>query len=145
MKNSNEGFVFGSVYYMYFCGSKNEQRGWRPGVVFQNNKANIFSPNIIALPCTTSIKKTYQPTHVYLSSADSGLTKDSIVLCENPQRMSKEKIGSFITVLPEKYIKEIAIANLLSSSAISFIPYDELSKVWRYANKFNGFGGAHYV
>lgn len=63
----------GEVYLMNFGGSGCEQNGWRPGVVFQNNVGNAHSPNIIALPLTSSIKKAGQPTHVVIKSADSGL------------------------------------------------------------------------
>lgn len=48
----------GEVYNMYFNGTGSEQSGWRPGVVFQNNIGNSKSPNIIALPLTSSLKKT---------------------------------------------------------------------------------------
>lgn len=135
--NIAQSLLIGSVYYMKFDGDCSEQRGWRPGVVFQNNRANKHSPNLIALPCTTSLKKLWQPTHVLLSREDSGLSKDSLVLCENPQRMSKSKVGSFITQLPEKYMKQIAIASLLASSAISFVSLDELADAWRKATMFN--------
>lgn len=47
----------GEVYLMKFGGSGSEQSGWRPGVVFQNNMGNAYSPNIIALPLTSSLKK----------------------------------------------------------------------------------------
>lgn len=53
----------GEVYLMKFSGSGSEQVGWRPGLVFQNNVGNSHSPNVIALPLTSSIKKTSQPTH----------------------------------------------------------------------------------
>ena len=56
----------GDVYHMYFSGDGNEQQGWRPGLVFQNNVGNKYSPNIIALPLTSSLKKLNQPTHVLL-------------------------------------------------------------------------------
>lgn len=81
----------GEVYLMNFGGSGCEQNGWRPGVVFQNNVGNAHSPNIIALPLTSSIKKSGQPTHVIVKSADSGLRLDSMVLCENPECMSVER------------------------------------------------------
>lgn len=141
-----QSLVIGSVYYMRFDGDCNEQRGWRPGVVFQNNKANKHSPNLIALPCTTSLKKLSQPTHVLLRREDSGMSRDSLVLCENPQRMSKSKVGSFITQLPEKYMKQIAIASLLASSAISFVSLDELADAWRKATVLNSReSGGYYV
>lgn len=94
-------------------GSGNEQSGWRPGVVFQNNVGNAHSPNVIALPLTSSIKKTNQPTHVVVLAADTGLLRDSMVLCENPEKMSKARIGKFLTRLPDEYMKKIAAANLL--------------------------------
>ena len=72
-------YRIGEVYLMKFDGTGNEQQGWRPGVVFQNNTGNQFSPNIIALPMTNSIKKKEQPTHVIIP-AEVGLNRDSMVL-----------------------------------------------------------------
>ena len=86
----------GEVYLMKFSGSGSEQVGWRPGLVFQNNVGNSHSPNVIALPLTSSIKKTSQPTHVFVKASDAGLKKDSMVLCENPQRMSKDNVGKYL-------------------------------------------------
>lgn len=97
----------GEVYLMKFGGSGSEQSGWRPGVVFQNNMGNAYSPNIIALPLTSSLKKTNQPTHVIIKAADSGLRRDSMVLCENPERMSKERLGQYITTLPQQFSKRL--------------------------------------
>lgn len=122
---------------MNFGGTGNEQSGWRPGIVFQNNKGNGASPNIIALPLTTSLKKLYMPTHVLIRAEDTDLRFDSMVLCENPERMSKEKIGAFITKLPEKYMKEVAVANLLATSAISFLDKDTLIEIWEKSAQLN--------
>ncbi len=127
----------GEVYAMYFNGDDSEQKGMRPGLVFQNNIGNKYSPNIIALPLTASIKKTNQPTHVIIPAEGTGLKKDSMVLCENPQPMSKDKIGKYITTLPKEYMSEIAIANLLSTSAISFIDLESLLGVWKRALAMN--------
>lgn len=125
-------YRIGEVYLMKFEGMDNEQKGWRPGVVFQNNTGNAFSPNILAIPLTSSIKKTGQPTHVVVP-ASIGLLKDSMVLCENPERMSKGRIGGYITTIPDKYMREIAIAHLLSTSAIAFIEPEKLLTVWQRA------------
>lgn len=127
----------GEVYNMYFSGTGSEQSGWRPGVVFQNNIGNVNSPNIIALPLTSSLKKLYMPTHVLVKSADTGLRKDSIVICENPEKMSKDKVGKYITTLPQEYMKKIAIANLIATSAISFLDKDSLIYVWEKAIQLN--------
>lgn len=123
----------GEIYLMKFSGNDNEQRGWRPGVVFQNDIGNINSPNIIALPLTSSLKKINMPTHVLLYSTSTGLVKDSIVLCENPQRMSKSNIGRYITTLTESDIARIAVGNLLASSGFAFIDKNTLLKVWETA------------
>lgn len=122
---------------MQFTGNGNEQYGWRPGLVFQNNVGNEYSPNIIALPLTSAIKKTNQPTHVLILALGTGLKTDSIVLCENPQRMSKSRIGRYITTLPDEYMAKIAVASLLASSAISFIEPDVLLSIWQQALSLN--------
>lgn len=121
---------------MNFAGTGSEQSGWRPGLVFQNNVGNTHSPNIIALPLTSSIKKTGQPTHVVIPKR-VGLKVDSMVLCENPERMSKDRIGSLITVLPDEYMAMVARANMLASSAISFLNPDELVDIWKESLKLN--------
>lgn len=127
----------GDIYLMRFGGSGNEQRGWRPGLVFQNNLGNLHSPNIIALPLTSSIKKSNQPTHVVIPAEGTGLAKDSMVLCENPERMSKDRLGNYLTTIPAQYMSKVAIANLLASSAISFIDPDVLLSVWQKALALN--------
>lgn len=129
--------LIGEVYSMYFDGSGSEQSGWRPGLVFQNNVGNIHSPNVIALPLTSSLKKLNMPTHVLVDAEGTGLKRDSIVICENPESMSKEKIGRYITTLPESYMKKIAIANLIATSAISFIDKESLLSVWQKASRLN--------
>lgn len=129
--------LIGEVYSMYFDGSGSEQSGWRPGLVFQNNVGNIHSPNVIALPLTSSLKKLNMPTHVLVDAEGTGLKRDSIVICENPESMSKEKIGRYITTLPESYMKKVAIANLIATSAISFIDKESLLSVWQKASRLN--------
>ncbi len=129
--------VIGDVYLMKFDGTGSEQNGWRPGVVFQNNVGNSHSPNIIALPLTSSIKKVNQPTHVMVYASATGLRKDSMVLCENPEKMSKSKIGKFITRLSDEYMKQIACAHLMAVSAVSFLTQEDLIDVWKKSIQFN--------
>lgn len=127
----------GEIYMMRFGGSGSEQSGWRPGLVFQNNVGNAHSPNIIALPLTSSIKKTWQPTHVLIPAEGTGLRMDSMVLCENPERMSKERIGSYITTLSDELMAKVAAANILASSAISYIRPEMLLNLWQQAVSLN--------
>lgn len=127
----------GDVYKMRFSGVGSEQKGWRPGLVFQNNTGNKYSPNVIALPLTSVMKKVNQPTHVMIPAEGTGLARTSIVLCENPECMSKEKIGHYITTLSEEYMEQVAIAYLLASSAISFIDPNVLIGIWEMACTLN--------
>ena len=122
---------------MRFGGSGSEQNGWRPGLVFQNNTGNRFSPNIIALPLTSSLKKASQPTHVLLPAEETGLPKDSMVLCENPERMSKEKLGRYLTTLPQSFMAKVAEASLLATSAISYLDLESLVSAWHQARLLN--------
>lgn len=128
----------GEIYYMRFDGKDSEQHGWRPGLVIQNNIGNANSPNIIALPLTTSLKKLDMPTHVLIKKEDTGLKHDSIVLCENPEKMSKRKLSDFITTLPDYYMKDIASAYLMATSALAYLDKDSLMEVWEHAINING-------
>ena len=127
----------GEIYLMKFGGEGSEQAGLRPGLVFQNNTGNIYSPNIIALPITSALKKAGQPTHVVLYASDTGLKRDSMVLCENPERLSKAKVGRYITKLPDRYMRQIAEASLLATSVISYLDVDVLHSIWQKASELN--------
>lgn len=132
----------GDVYLMKFGGNDgtgSEQRGLRPGLVFQNNVGNAHSPNIVILPMTCHLKKANQPTHVVVSASDTGLAMDSMVLCENPECASKERLGRYLTTLPDKYMKQVAEAYLLTSSVISFLDVETLLAVWSKASKLNAY------
>ena len=137
MANAEKLPCIGDVYFMRFSGERNEQSGWRPGLVFQNNTGNTYSPNIIALPLTSSLKKLGQPTHVVLPAAATGLSRDSMVLGEKPERMSKDRVGRYITTLPDDFMVQIAIASLLATSAISFLNPEDLLSVWQQARSLN--------
>ncbi len=136
-QKTNSHPLIGDVYLMRFDGHESEQAGWRPGVVFQNNVGNSYSPNIIALPLTSSIKKQSQPTHVLVFASDTGLQRDSMVLCENPEKMSKVRVGRYLTSLPAEYMKKIAVASLLATAAISYLNEGDLLDTWREAIKLN--------
>lgn len=127
----------GEIYLMNFDGTGSEQSGIRPGLVFQNNVGNVHSPNIIALPLTSATKKLGQPTHVLLRASECGLHCDSVVLCENPQRMSKGRIVKYLTTLSKDDMCRVTEGNLLATSAISFLDMESLMKVWHTATRLN--------
>ena len=129
--------LIGEVYMMQFEGCGSEQCGYRPGLIFQNNVGNAHSPNIIALPLTSSVKKMGQPTHVLIKASETGLLKDSVVLCEKPQRMSKDRIGRFLTRLSDEDMKRVTEGNLLATSAIAYLDIETLYRVWKAAQALN--------
>lgn len=127
----------GDVYMINFDGDGNEQCGYRPCVVVQNNTGNVYSPNVIVLPLTSRIKKSNQLTHVVIKSENSGLMKDSMVLCENPKTISKARLYKYITTLSDDYISMIAEAYLLATSLVSFIDPSVLQIIWENAYSLN--------
>lgn len=127
----------GDVYYVRLSGVGSEQSGFRPCLIFQNNKGNLHSPNLIVLPLTSSLKRLDIPTHVLLRAADTGLPKDSMVLCENPECISRERLGRYVTSLSDVYMSKIAYAYLIATSAIAFLNPAILSQVWYEAVRLN--------
>lgn len=121
----------GEVYQIRFDGFGSVQNGWRPGIIIQNNIGNRTSPNVIAIPLTSVIKRMELPTHVFLPASKTGLKLDSIALCENPETISKELIGNYITRIPENLMSEIAISVMFSMPVISFLSHSKLLDIWR--------------
>lgn len=120
----------GDVFMIQFDGSGSVQRGYRPGVIFSNNRGNSSSPNVIVFPLTTSLKKLSMPTHVVLDAETCGLKFTSMVLCENPQCIPKSMLRGFISHLSDEVISRIAVAQLASSSGIAFLDYQSLIAAW---------------
>lgn len=139
-KSIIKNFRIGDVFLVDFRGMGCEQHGRRPALVLQNNLGNKHSPNVIMLPLTSSIKKKGQATHVFIPAQDSGLMRDSVVLCENPETVSKDRVGAYLTTLSDKYMSEVAIASTLAIGALSFINKDELSGIWSKTAELNSQG-----
>lgn len=73
------------------------QCGVRPVVIVSNDTANLYSPTVTIIPLTSQIKKRSQPTHVILGRHEAtGLTKPSMVLCEQVRSMDKERLGDHV-------------------------------------------------
>lgn len=71
------------------------QCGIRPVVIVSNDTANYHSPTVTIVPLTSQIKKRNQPTHVILGQRETtGLSKPSLVLCEQVRSMDKAMLGN---------------------------------------------------
>lgn len=69
-----------------------EQGGVRPVLIVQNERGNRFSPTVICAAMTSRTGKHDLPTHVWIAAADSGLQKDSLVLCEQIRTVEKSRL-----------------------------------------------------
>ena len=83
------------------------QNGLRPCVIISNNKANKFSPNVIAVPLTSKSKKD-MPTHYALQpSKVNGLKVTSTILAEQILTVSKNAIKRVIGVVEDQHIDNV--------------------------------------
>ena len=117
---------YGDVYMVDFAAAGNVLWGKHPAVVTSNNKGNRYSPNVIVVPLTSSIKKVYLPTHVLLDARENGLMKNSMALCENPMTIPKNTLLFFCTHLPEKAMKEIAVAQLAAMTPLTHLDQETI-------------------
>ena len=69
-----------------------EQGGVRPVLIVQNDRGNRFSPTVICEAITSKIGKNDLPTHVWIAARDSGLQRDSLVLCEQIRTLEKRRL-----------------------------------------------------
>ncbi|MDO4283435.1 MAG: type II toxin-antitoxin system PemK/MazF family toxin [Clostridia bacterium] len=76
-----------------------EQDGVRPVLIIQNDIGNKYSPTVIGIPITTSIKRITLPTHVPIYSNITGIPKDSMILVEQIRTLDKSRLKSKIGVL----------------------------------------------
>ena len=85
-----------------------EQWGKRPVVIIQNNIANEYSPTVIVAPLTTIIKKTKQPTHIFIKH-NKFITHNSIVLLEQIRTLDKIRLDSYLGKIDNNQITKIDI------------------------------------
>ena len=87
-----------------------EQGKIRPVLVVQNNVGNKFSPLTIVVPITSKEFSKDFPTNVFLKKSDSGLDKDSTVLCNQIRCIDKERIVNKLTSLSGNLMKQVDFA-----------------------------------
>ena len=71
-----------------------EQGGVRPVLIVQNDRGNRFSPTVICAAMTSRLGKHDLPTHVWIAAQESGLERDSLVLCEQIRTLEKRRLRS---------------------------------------------------
>lgn len=87
-----------------------EQRGIRPAIIVQTDRANKVSPHTIIVPLTTKVREKRLPSHVFLPNGTGGLKEDSVALCEQIRVIDKQRILNDIGQLDEPFLSEPATA-----------------------------------
>ncbi len=87
-----------------------EQAGIRPVLILQIDRANKVSPHTIIAPFTSKIKRALLPSHVFIPAGVGGLSKDSVLLCEQIRVIDKQRIIRVLGNLGDSYAEEISKA-----------------------------------
>ena len=84
------------------------QAGIRPVVICSCKACNTHSQIVSACTISTSRTKHRIPTHVTLLASETGLSRDSICLCEQPLSISKSDLLEYVTTLSEEHMERIS-------------------------------------
>lgn len=87
-----------------------EQAGIRPALVIQIDRANEKSPHTIIIPFTTRIREPVLPSHVKIPADVGGLTRDSVILCEQIRVIDKRRLVRKPGNIGEENLQKVAIA-----------------------------------
>ena len=71
------------------------QNGYRPALVIQADNFNLKSTTILVAAITTSIKKSYMPSHIIIGE-EYGLNKPSMVMLEQIFPANKDGLKEYI-------------------------------------------------
>lgn len=103
--------MHGEIYLAMLDVQGSEQAGTRPAVIVSRNAINEHSSVVIVVPVTgREHKKTIYPSQVTLKAGEGGLTKDSVVLCEQVRAISKLRLRRRMGQLNAPRMKAIAEA-----------------------------------
>jgi mRNA interferase MazF len=91
-----------------------EQGGRRPVLIFQNNAVSEFTKTLIAIPVTTSLRRSRLPSSVFVRSAGTGLTLDSVVLCHQIRVIDQTRLHTKIGVVTSELLQQVAYAVLFT-------------------------------
>ena len=84
-----------------------EHAGIRPAVIIQIDRANIVSPHTIIAPFTSKIRKALLSSHAVIPAGVGGLTRDSVLLCEQIRVVDKRRIIKILVRLDQPYLEEV--------------------------------------
>ena len=83
----------------------------RPCLIVQNDFGNRVSPATIVAPITdASHKQKVYPFQVFIPANEGGLSKDSLILCEQIRTVDKQRIVEKLGSLPYSRMREVDLA-----------------------------------
>jgi mRNA interferase MazF len=77
-----------------------EIRKRRPWVVIQNDIANLNSSVVIIAAITSNTRYRDHPVNVFVTASETGLEKDSLVLCNQIKTVDKSRLLERIGKMP---------------------------------------------
>src|SRR5258708_28550829 len=87
-------------------GSGSEQRGTRPVLVVSRDALNEHAPIVIVVPITgREHKRQLYPTHSEIKAGEGGLTKDSVVHCEQVPAISNSRLTTRLRSVPPQVLQ----------------------------------------
>ncbi|MBM2815299.1 MAG: PemK-like protein [Ignavibacteria bacterium] len=89
--------------------------GLRQALIVQSDKANTASPFTVIIPFTINIPYAALPSHVLIQTEQTGLTQDSVLLCEQIRVLDKKRIVKVSGHLSNYSIEQVnrALATVL--------------------------------
>ena len=93
-----------------------EQGGIRPVLIISNDTGNRYSPTVIVAAITSRARaKSKLPTHIPAENFD-GLEKNSIILLEQIRTIDKQRLKSYLGIIPENIMARVDTALAISIS-----------------------------
>jgi len=107
--NQPQQLIRGGIYIVNLPNSGGSiQSKQRPCVLVSNNSCNNFSPVLHVCPLSSVTTKKKLPTHITINRGNSGLLKDSIVLCEQTIPVNKIDIMNQVAFCDEETMLRIS-------------------------------------
>jgi len=101
--------IRGGIYIVNLPNSGGSiQSKQRPCVLVSNNSCNNFSSVLHVCPLSSVTTKKKLPTHITINRGNSGLLKDSIVLCEQTMTVNKSDIMNQVAFCDEETMLRIS-------------------------------------
>ena len=84
-----------------------EQRGIRPWLVISNDVSNTYAPTVCVVPFTSNLSGCRFPINVVLSSEDTGLKVDSLLLWGQIRTVAKERLLRKLSIINPARMRDV--------------------------------------